>query len=104
MASVASRATTLGAAALGGVAAIAAQRLLRAVVHRPKQCIPYDINIPEVRAELLAMHERYEKAIAVVDFNELDTLFYSDPTTTRFGPSNVCHGHAAIAAKSLASR
>ena len=58
----------------------------------------YEINLPDVRAELMACHERYEMALAKNDLAELDTLFLNHDTTMRFGASDAQFGHDEIAA------
>lgn len=58
----------------------------------------YEINLPEVHAELMAYHERYETALAKNDIAELDTLFLNDDTTLRFGASDAQFGYDEIAA------
>eukprot|EP00928_Gymnodinium_smaydae_P075402 TRINITY_DN58413_c0_g1_i1.p1 TRINITY_DN58413_c0_g1~~TRINITY_DN58413_c0_g1_i1.p1 ORF type:complete len:199 (-),score=11.42 TRINITY_DN58413_c0_g1_i1:359-874(-) len=60
--------------------------------------VKYEINIPEVRAELEAIHERYETALAKNDVEELDELFLNDATTLRFGAADAQFGYDEIAA------
>ena len=81
-----------GACALGGLATVA--YLLR----RKLRGNCYAINIPSVQAELVAVHKRYEQALAENDVDVLDELFFDAPITVRYGPDASQHGYAAIAA------
>ena len=67
------------------------------LIHRKVRGEIYEINIPEVQAELVAVHKRYEKALAENDVTVLDELFFDAPSTVRYGPDASQHGYAAIA-------
>ena len=58
----------------------------------------FEINIPEVLAEVTAAHERYERALSTNDLDVLDTLFWDSDRTLRYGPNGTLVGHAAISA------
>jgi hypothetical protein len=56
------------------------------------------INIPEIVAEVTAQFMRYEKALGSNDVDTIDTLFWDDPQTLRYGPQGTMLGHAQISA------
>ncbi|HEY7244535.1 MAG TPA: oxalurate catabolism protein HpxZ [Xanthobacteraceae bacterium] len=55
-------------------------------------------NIPEVVAEVTAEFMRYERALGSNDVDTIDTLFWNDPRTLRYGPQGTMLGHAQISA------
>ncbi len=57
-----------------------------------------DINIPEVVAEVTAEFNRYEKALTTNDVATLDSIFFDDPNTIRYGIGENLHGYSEIAA------
>jgi hypothetical protein len=57
-----------------------------------------DVDIPEVKAELTAAFERYERALTGNDVAVLDALFLKAPTTIRYGVAEVLYGHDEVAA------
>jgi hypothetical protein len=57
----------------------------------------YEINLPEVVAEVTAAFERYEQALVSNDVAVLNELFWQSPHTLRFGIAENLYGHAAIA-------
>jgi hypothetical protein len=57
----------------------------------------YEINLPEVLAEVTAAFERYELALVSNDVTVLNELFWNSPHTLRFGITENLYGHAAIA-------
>jgi len=57
-----------------------------------------EVNLPEVRAEVLACVLQYEQALITNDLALLDELFWSSPHTIRYGPGEVLYGHAEIRA------
>lgn len=57
-----------------------------------------DVDIPEVKAELTAMFERYEKALTTNDVETLDELFKNAPYTIRYGMAENLYGYLEIAA------
>src|ERR1700739_4348647 len=57
-----------------------------------------DIDLPDVRAEVTAQFERYEKALVSNDVAVLDELFRDDPRTLRYGGGENLYGYAAIMA------
>jgi len=57
----------------------------------------YEINLPEVLAEVTAAFERYELALVSNDVTVLNELFWNSPHTLRFGVTENLYGHAAIA-------
>ena len=82
--------SAIGSAAVlaGAVLLLVRRRLLRT----------YAVNLPDVHAELTAVHTRYEAALAENDVAALDELFFDHPATLRYGPDKSQHGYAAIAA------
>ena len=57
----------------------------------------YDINIPEIVAEVTQAHERYERALMDNDVAVLDELFWDSPHTLRFGITENLYGRDQIA-------
>jgi hypothetical protein len=57
-----------------------------------------ELNIPEVLAEVTAAFARYELALTSNDIATLDELFWSGPTTLRYGIGENLYGPAEIAA------
>ncbi|MBM3487468.1 MAG: oxalurate catabolism protein HpxZ [Alphaproteobacteria bacterium] len=57
----------------------------------------YEVNIPEVVAEVTRIHDRYEKALGDNDVATLNELFWNSPHTTRFGIAEILYGYDAIA-------
>ena len=55
------------------------------------------IDIPEVLAEMRAAFERYERALVANDVATLNSLFWNDPRTLRYGIAEQLYGHDAIA-------
>jgi hypothetical protein len=55
-----------------------------------------EIDIPEVKAELEAMFEIYERALVENDVAVLDALFLDAPTTVRFGGGENLYGYGEI--------
>jgi hypothetical protein len=58
----------------------------------------FQINIPEIVAEVTQVHERYEQALSTNDLDVLDSLFWDSERTLRYGPNGTLLGHAAISA------
>ena len=58
----------------------------------------YEINIPDVVAEVTAAFQRYEKALVTNDVAVLDELFWRAPHTIRYGVTENLYGHDEIAA------
>lgn len=57
-----------------------------------------EVDIPDVKAELTAMFERYEKALTTNDVETLDELFKNAPYTIRYGAAENLYGYLEIAA------
>jgi hypothetical protein len=57
-----------------------------------------EINRPDVLAQVWDAYRRYETALLEADAATLDTLFWNDPRTVRYGVNENLSGHAAIAA------
>jgi hypothetical protein len=57
-----------------------------------------DIDLPDVVAEVTAAFERYEQALVSNDVATLDALFRDDPSTIRYGGSEILYGYDAIKA------
>ena len=66
----------------------------------------FDINIPEVVAEVTEVHDRYERALTTNDLDTLDSLFWNSGLTLRYGPNGTLLGHvfAAMVAGALDHR
>ena len=58
----------------------------------------FEINIPEIVAQVTEVHDRYEQALRTNDLAVLDSSFWSSEFTLRFGPNGTLVGHAAISA------
>jgi hypothetical protein len=58
---------------------------------------PLAINLPDVVAEVTAVFDRYEAALATNDLSVLDELFWNDARTLRYGITENLYGYAAIA-------
>jgi hypothetical protein len=56
-----------------------------------------EMNIPEVVAEVTAAFQRYEHALVKNDVAALDSLFWDNPNTLRFGIAENLYGYDAIA-------
>lgn len=56
------------------------------------------INLPDIVDEVRSAFERYETALMTNDVATLDTLFWCDPRTVRYGAGENLYGHEAIAA------
>jgi hypothetical protein len=57
-----------------------------------------EINVPSVRAEVTAVFERYQQALAGNDVATLDGLFWRSPHTLRYGVTENLYGFDEIAA------
>lgn len=57
-----------------------------------------EINAPAVVAELTALHDDYERALAANDVTALNTYFWDSPHTVRFGVAEHLYGADAVAA------
>lgn len=57
-----------------------------------------DVNIPDVQAELTAVFETYERALATNDVATLDALFLESSETIRYGGTENLYGFSEIAA------
>ncbi|MNJ87732.1 hypothetical protein D3C87_52630 [compost metagenome] len=62
----------------------------------------YEINLPEVVAEVTAAFQRYEAALTGNDVAVLDELFWNSPHTLRYGAGENLRGYEAIKAFRLA--
>ena len=87
--------------AIGSAAVLAGAALL---LVRRRLLRTYAVNLPDVHAELSAVHTRYEAALAENDVAALDELFFDHPATLRYGPDKSQHGYAAIAAMSASKK
>ena len=56
------------------------------------------IDDPLVVAEITAILDRYDRAIAINDLDALDEMFRRSDKTLRYGPNGSLYGHAAISA------
>src|ERR1700761_3445405 len=57
-----------------------------------------DIDLPDVKAEVTAAFNRYEKALVSNDVAVLDDTFRVDPRTIRYGGQEILYGFDEIAA------
>lgn len=64
----------------------------------------FEIDNPDVVAEIMDVHARYEQALLANDLHMLALLFWDNPKTVRFGPNGTLVGHAAISAYRQARR
>ena len=44
-----------------------------------------DINLPDIKAEVEALHDQYEAALMANDTDVLQSLFWNSPQTIRYG-------------------
>jgi 1-carboxybiuret hydrolase subunit AtzH-like protein len=58
----------------------------------------FEINLPDVIAEVHAVFARYEAALTGNDVRVLDELFWNSDFTVRFGATENLYGYEAIAA------
>ena len=56
----------------------------------------YELNRPEIVAEVTKVFQRYEKALMANDVATLNELFWNTPHTIRYGLAEQAYGHAAI--------
>lgn len=56
------------------------------------------IDDPLVVAEITAILDRYDLAIAINNLDALDEMFWRSDKTLRYGPNGSLYGHAAISA------
>lgn len=56
------------------------------------------LDTPAILAELTAMSDRYERALADNDIAELDALFHDGPEVVRYGATECLYGADEIAA------
>jgi hypothetical protein len=56
-----------------------------------------EINLPDVVAEVAAAFQSYERALVSNDVAVLDTLFWNNPATLRYGVTENLYGYRAIA-------
>lgn len=59
---------------------------------------PYEVNLPDVLAEVRAAFERYERALNDNDIATLNELFGDGPDTVRYGIGEQLYGRQAIEA------
>jgi len=57
-----------------------------------------DINLPEVKAEVETAFAQYETALVANDVDTLQTLFWNNPLTIRYGIGEILHGWDEIGA------
>src|SRR5262249_58825859 len=55
------------------------------------------IDLPDVKAEVTAAFERYERALMANDVKILNQIFRGDPRTIRYGVGENLYGHGEIA-------
>ncbi len=55
-----------------------------------------EIDIPDVLAEVTAVHARYEKALVSNDVETLNELFWNDPRVLRYGTTENLYGYDEI--------
>jgi len=58
----------------------------------------FEINLPEVVAEVRTAFDRYEDALVHNKVEVLDALFWDSPHTLRYGATENLYGYQAIAA------
>ena len=57
----------------------------------------FEINLPQVVAEVTAAFDRYEQALVTNNVAVLDELFWKSPLTLRYGATENLYGHDEIA-------
>ena len=57
-----------------------------------------EINLPDVKAEVDALHDRYEAALMANDTDTLQALFWNSPNTIRYGIGETLYGWEEIGA------
>ena len=67
-------------------------------IHHDADCAGVNIDDPLIVAEIAAMLDRYDHAIAINDLDALDAMFWRSDKTLRYGPNGNLYGHAAISA------
>jgi hypothetical protein len=66
--------------------------------------MPFDLNRPEIVAEVSALFERYEQALIDKDVDVLDATFWDSPHTIRYSVTENGYGFDAIHAARVAAR
>jgi hypothetical protein len=66
--------------------------------HKLREKGAMEINNPEILAEVRAVFDRYEAAIAANDSAVLDSTFWDDPRVVRYGITELLYGIEAIRA------
>jgi hypothetical protein len=56
-----------------------------------------EINLPGIQAEIAALHDAYERALAANDVPALDAFFWDSPHTVRYGINEHLYGATAVA-------
>lgn len=56
------------------------------------------LDKPDIQAEVRAVFDRYEDALMNNKTEVLDSIFWADPRTVRFGITEILYGHEAIKA------
>jgi hypothetical protein len=56
-----------------------------------------EIDLPDVKAEVTAAFQRYERALMANDIATLNQIFRDDPRTIRYGVGENLYGHAEVA-------
>lgn len=74
--------------------------MVRSVLNTPR--MP-EINAPAIVAELSALHDAYERALATHDVPALTAFFWESPHTVRYGVNEHLYGSEAVAAYRNAS-
>jgi hypothetical protein len=59
---------------------------------------PEDVDRPDVRREIEALFEAYERALMTNDVGALNNYFWCDARVTRYGIADVQLGHDALVA------
>lgn len=57
-----------------------------------------EINLPDVKAEVEAAHDRYEAALIANDVETLQALFWNSDLTIRYGIGEILYSYAEIGA------
>ena len=56
-----------------------------------------EVDLPEIKSEVTAAFERYERALMANDVATLNQIFRDDARTIRYGVGENLYGHAEIA-------
>jgi Protein of unknown function (DUF3225) len=71
---------------------------MRLVADQEERWVAMDIDLSDVVTEVKEVFARYEQALCANDLDTLDSLFWKNPSTLRYGPNGTLIGHGRISA------